>query len=123
MTDPPMSATIETVAIAANALDVGYLTPSGAVAVVLKGFNLVVPEGEFLTIIGPSGCGKSTFLRAAADLLQPVSGSLAVFGGLASAARKRRDVSFVFQDSEAFGIDIRHNFLVVKGSGLPLPAP
>ena len=94
-----MSQSLEKIAIAANALDVGYRSTSGATTTVLKGFDLVVPEGEFLTIIGPSGCGKSTFLRAAADLLKPAVGSLAVMGGAASDARKRRDVSFVFQDS------------------------
>jgi NitT/TauT family transport system ATP-binding protein len=66
---------------------------------VLQDFDLDVPEGEFLTIIGPSGCGKSTFLRAVADLLPPLRGSLAVLGGSPAEARRRRDVSFVFQDS------------------------
>lgn len=86
-------------AIRAKGLDVGYRDPSGKAAVVLKGFDLDVAEGEFLTIIGPSGCGKSTFLRAVADLLPPLSGSLEVLGGQAHDARRRRDVSFVFQDA------------------------
>lgn len=87
------------IAIEAKGLDVGYRTPSGKPAVVLQNFDVAVPEGEFLTIIGPSGCGKSTFLRAVADLLDPVSGRLSVLGGEASEARRRRDVAFVFQDS------------------------
>jgi len=62
-------------AIAAKALDVGYQSASGALNIVLQDFNLDVSAGEFLTIIGPSGCGKSTFLRAVADLVQPVKGS------------------------------------------------
>jgi NitT/TauT family transport system ATP-binding protein len=94
-----MSEDHRNIAIEARELDVGYRTPAGKPAVVLKNFDLVVPEGEFLTIIGPSGCGKSTFLRAVADLLEPVSGSLLVLGGHASEARRRRDVAFVFQDS------------------------
>jgi NitT/TauT family transport system ATP-binding protein len=87
------------IAIAARSLNVGYRTQSGTPAVVLHDFDIDVPEGEFLTIIGPSGCGKSTFLRAVADLLEPISGSLSVLGGNASEARRRRDVAFVFQDS------------------------
>jgi len=87
------------IAIAAEALDVGYHSASGATTVVLKDFTLTVPEGEFLTIIGPSGCGKSTFLRVAADLLDPLSGSINVLGGAPSQARRERHVSFVFQDS------------------------
>jgi NitT/TauT family transport system ATP-binding protein len=86
-------------AIAAEALQVGYRSPSGAVTVVLQDFDLTVPEGQFLTIIGPSGCGKSTFLRAAADLIAPLSGSLRVLGGPPSEARRQRHVSFVFQDA------------------------
>lgn len=87
------------IAIRATGLAVGYKNASGKPAAVLRDFELEVPEGEFLTIIGPSGCGKSTFLRAVADLLPPLGGSLGVLGGSAAEARKRRDVSFVFQDS------------------------
>lgn len=86
-------------AIEARALDVGYRQASGQSAAVLKSFDLTVPAGEFLTIIGPSGCGKSTFLRAVADLLAPLAGTLSVFGEAPGAARQRRQVSFVFQDS------------------------
>ena len=86
-------------AIRAKGLDVGYRDLSGKAAVILKDFDLDVEEGEFLTIIGPSGCGKSTFLRAVADLLTPLSGSLEVLGGQAHEARRRREVSFVFQDA------------------------
>ena len=87
------------IAIEATGLAVGYRSPSGKAVAVLQDFELVVPEGEFLTIIGPSGCGKSTFLRAVADLLSPLEGNLRVLGGSAPEARQRRDVSFVFQDS------------------------
>ena len=87
------------VAIEARGLELGYKARSGTAVAVLENFDLQVPEGEFLTIIGPSGCGKSTFLRAVADLLPPLKGHLAVLGGAAAEARRRRDVSFVFQDS------------------------
>ena len=87
------------IAIRAKSLAVGYRSLSGNSVAVLQDFDLDVPEGEFLTIIGPSGCGKSTFLRAVADLLPPLKGSLTVLGGSPAEARQRRDVSFVFQDS------------------------
>ncbi|MDR1518969.1 MAG: ABC transporter ATP-binding protein [Planctomycetota bacterium] len=35
---------------------------------VLRGFDLDIREGEFLSILGPSGCGKSTFLNILAGL-------------------------------------------------------
>lgn len=36
---------------------------------VLRGANLTVTSGEFVTVIGPSGCGKSTIMNAVAGLL------------------------------------------------------
>lgn len=42
----------------------------------LKGINLNIKEGEFVSIIGHSGCGKSTVLNLIAGLLQPTSGNL-----------------------------------------------
>jgi NitT/TauT family transport system ATP-binding protein len=94
-----MNQDLRGIAIQARGLSVGYRNTSGAAAAVLNDFDLEVQEGEFLTIIGPSGCGKSTFLRAVADLLPPLQGSLAVLGSSPAEARGRRDVSFVFQDS------------------------
>ncbi len=85
-------------AIRASGLDVGY-PALGGIHLVLAGLDLDVRDGEFLTIIGPSGCGKSTLLRVVADLLDPASGTIEIFGGTAQAARRRRDVGFVFQDS------------------------
>jgi NitT/TauT family transport system ATP-binding protein len=42
--------------------------------------DLVVADGEFLSIVGPTGCGKSTLLNIAAGLLKPTSGEVDVFG-------------------------------------------
>lgn len=86
------------IAISAKEMDVGYLS-GGQVNIVLKEFNLDVDAGEFITIIGPSGCGKSTLLRVVADLLEPETGTIQVFNDTPVAARKRRDIGFVFQDS------------------------
>ena len=64
----------------------------------LSEVSLNVGRGQFATLIGPSGCGKSTLLRVIADLLQPSSGSVSVFGESAGQARKARNFGFVFQD-------------------------
>jgi len=85
-------------AIEANAVDIGYGGRSAVVKVV-AGLDLSVEAGTFLSILGPSGCGKSTLLRVVADLIDPIGGSIRVLGGDPHAARSRRDVGFVFQDS------------------------
>jgi nitrate/nitrite transport system ATP-binding protein len=40
----------------------------------LRDVNLLVEQGEFITLIGHSGCGKSTLLNMVAGLLYPTSG-------------------------------------------------
>ncbi|MDO9569172.1 MAG: ABC transporter ATP-binding protein [Hydrogenophaga sp.] len=42
----------------------------------LRGINLTVAKGEFITLIGHSGCGKSTLLNLIAGLTTPTSGVL-----------------------------------------------
>jgi len=49
-------------------------------AVVHEDVSLSVRPGEIFSLVGGSGCGKSTLLRAILMLLQPVSGSIRVFG-------------------------------------------
>lgn len=46
----------------------------------LDGATATVCCGEALGIVGPNGSGKSTLLKTLAGLLQPASGSVAVFG-------------------------------------------
>jgi NitT/TauT family transport system ATP-binding protein len=45
--------------------------------VALSDVDLMVADGEFLTILGPSGCGKSTLLNIMAGIDQPTRGSVA----------------------------------------------
>jgi NitT/TauT family transport system ATP-binding protein len=42
----------------------------------LDSVDLVVAEGEFVTIVGPSGCGKSTLLNLIVGLLRSSSGRI-----------------------------------------------
>ncbi|MFI9628376.1 ABC transporter ATP-binding protein [Streptomyces sp. NPDC052042] len=70
----------------------------------LDAVSCMVPAGSFTAVVGPSGSGKSTFLRCAAGLDRPTSGTVRVggtdLGKLSEAAltRLRRDrIGFVFQ--------------------------
>jgi nitrate/nitrite transport system ATP-binding protein len=45
---------------------------------VLKGINLEVTRGEYISLIGHSGCGKSTVLNIVAGLLKATSGGVIV---------------------------------------------
>ncbi|HEY8464625.1 MAG TPA: ATP-binding cassette domain-containing protein, partial [Bacillota bacterium] len=47
---------------------------------VLKDINLVVPEGDFITIIGSNGAGKSTLLNLIDGTLFPEAGTVAING-------------------------------------------
>ncbi|MDY7088538.1 MAG: ABC transporter ATP-binding protein [Actinomycetota bacterium] len=61
----------------------------------IRGIDLEIAEGEFLTIIGRSGCGKSTLLRMVGGLLKPTKGEVRVAGERVRSPR--RDVAMVFQ--------------------------
>ena len=71
---------------------------------VLKGINMEVHEGEFLSIIGQSGSGKSTLLHVMGLLTHPDAGEI-LYGGERidnQPERKRdylrnHDISMIFQ--------------------------
>lgn len=71
---------------------------------VLKGIDLEVREGDFISIMGPSGSGKSTLLYLLGGLDKPTSGNLKIKGNELSVMKdkeqsvmRRKDIGFVFQ--------------------------
>jgi NitT/TauT family transport system ATP-binding protein len=66
--------------------------------VALRGLDLDVGEGEFLSLLGPSGCGKSTVLRLVAGLGEVSGGRIEWPGAGERAGLPRGDIGFVFQD-------------------------
>jgi len=75
----------------------------------LRGVNLSILPGEFVSIMGPSGCGKSSLLHILGGLLKPTSGRVIVDGedlaAVSDAQRtdiRRRKIGFVFQRFNLF---------------------
>jgi multiple sugar transport system ATP-binding protein len=65
---------------------------------VLKGIDLDVKDGEFITFVGPSGCGKSTLLRVIAGLEDATGGSVRIDGEeVATVPPAKRGIAMVFQ--------------------------
>jgi nitrate/nitrite transport system ATP-binding protein len=58
-------------------VDMTFPGPGGGNAV-LKGIDLDVRRGEYISLIGHSGCGKSTVLNIVAGLLRATSGGVIV---------------------------------------------
>jgi putative ABC transport system ATP-binding protein len=70
----------------------------------LRGVDLDVKRGEFVSVIGPSGSGKSTLFNILGGLTPPTSGTVMLDGNdlLAMSDRQRtnlrkRTIGFVFQ--------------------------
>ena len=91
----------------------------------LRGVDLDVQKGHFLSIIGPSGSGKSTLFHIIGGLTPPTSGSVVVDGkdlsAMTDAARTRirkRTVGFVFQKFNLLpNLTARDNIAVARYIG------
>jgi NitT/TauT family transport system ATP-binding protein len=62
---------------------------------VLRGIDLRVEQGEFVTVVGASGSGKTTLLRAVHGLLPPSAGEVRAEGVAVKGPSRSR--GFVFQ--------------------------
>ena len=70
---------------------------------VLKGINLYIRDGEFVTLLGPSGCGKTTMLRIIGGFETADEGDLLFDGAEISALPAyKRPINTVFQKYALF---------------------
>jgi len=88
----------------------------------LRGVDLTVQAGEFLSIVGPSGSGKSTLFHIIGGLTPPTGGQVRVAGqdlaSMTDAERTRmrkHSVGFVFQKFNLLpNLTARHNIAVAR---------
>ena len=91
----------------------------------LRGLNLKLNEGDFVTVIGGNGAGKSTLLNAVAGVWPVDSGHILIDGvdvtGL-SEHRRAKYIGRVFQDpmtGTAATMQIEENLALAKRRGQP----
>lgn len=72
----------------------------GSEVVALSGVDLLVEDGEFVSVVGPSGCGKSTLMDVVAGLERPTTGTVHIGAELID--RPHPDVGVVFQQDATF---------------------
>lgn len=89
---------------------------------VLKGINLEVQNGEFVSIMGSSGSGKSTLLNLVGGMDRPEKGKIVVNGEDISVYAdeeltlyRRRKIGFIFQF-----FNLLPNITVLENISMPL---
>lgn len=84
-------------------LELKNLTKSFGTNQVLKGIDMKIEEGEFITLLGSSGCGKTTTLRIIAGLEEPDEGQVLLNGkDITALEPNHRDINTVFQNYALF---------------------
>ena len=105
-------------------LELKKITKSFGGTQILRGIDLQVTPGEFITLLGSSGCGKTTTLRIIAGLDSCDSGCVLLEGrDVTNELPERRNVNMVFQNYALFPhMDVRGNIgygLKIKGRKKP----
>lgn len=99
-----------------------YEPSPGIITPVLKSIDLMIEQGEFVSIMGPSGSGKSTLMNIMGALDKPTEGAYLLDGTKTSllndaelAAIRNRTIGFVFQ-----GFNLLPRRTVIDNIMLPL---
>ena len=84
---------------------------------VLRGINLDIERGEYLSVLGPSGSGKSTLMNIIGCLDSPTQGEYILHGNrvedldeIELARLRGQEIGFIFQNSQLLArMDARRN--------------
>jgi len=84
----------------------------------LRGVNLSIDQGEFVSIMGPSGCGKTTLLNILGCIDRPTRGQV-LFGGTDVAGlsddqetdKRLGEIGFIFQSFNLYRCSLRRRTL------------
>ena len=76
-------------------------------AVVLEGVNLDIHEGDFVGLSGPNGSGKSTLLMTIIGELEPISGSVKVYGAPPGSKASQGRIAWVSQAAAQLPTNLR----------------
>jgi lipoprotein-releasing system ATP-binding protein len=96
---------------------------------VLRGVDLTIESGDFITIMGPSGAGKSTFLHILGLLDHPTEGQIwyrdteiTTFSHEEESRFRNEDVGFIFQFYHLLqDFDVLENIMLpLRIKGVPL---
>jgi nitrate ABC transporter ATP-binding subunit len=102
-------------------LEKTFPLPNGEEYVALKGIDLSIKKGEFISLIGHSGCGKSTLLNMVAGLDLPTEGLVMLQGE--EILRPGPDRMVVFQNYSLLPwLSVRQNIALAVNNvmnGLP----
>ena len=87
-----------------SGIKIGGLEKRFGNTIAINDLDLVIKEGEFVSLLGPSGCGKTTVLRSLAGLETPNAGTIEMNDQVVFSATKailvppgRRGLGMVFQ--------------------------
>ncbi|SHK30478.1 ABC transporter ATP-binding protein [Fibrobacter sp. UWEL] len=84
-------------------LQVKNVSKSFGEKAVLKGIDVFIKDGQFVTLLGPSGCGKTTLLRIIAGFEKADAGEVILSGEVISnRSPAHRPINTVFQSYALF---------------------
>jgi ABC-2 type transport system ATP-binding protein len=73
-----------------NTVEVSHLSKRFGETQAVADVSFAVESGEIFGLLGPNGAGKTTTIRMMLDIFRPDAGTIRVFGGELTQAKKRR---------------------------------